>query len=77
MLHGSINTEFDKQMSGGLYYYQQILVAGTCIVFLVFAVLFFILKDIDNYPIYIKNQKKYENQIKHIKHICLSLSDRM
>lgn len=77
MLHGSINTEFDKQMSGGLYYYQQILVASACIVFLVFAVLFFILKDIDNYPIYIKNQKKYEKQIKHIKHICLSLSDRM
>ena len=73
----TINTEFDKQMSGGLYYYQQILLASIAIVFVISSFLFFILKDIDYYPIYIKDRKKYRKQIEYIKKIALSLPSKL
>ena len=73
----TINTEFDKQMSGGLYYYQQILLASLAIVFTVCGFLFFILRDIDNYPIYMQNKSKYKAKIEHIEKICLSLPSKL
>lgn len=74
---GTINTDFDKQVSGGLYYYQQILIAGFCLILVASLVLFFLLKDIDNYPIYKKNKTKYKDNIEYIKRICLSLPNRL
>ncbi len=73
----TINTEFDRQVSGGLCYYQQILLIGISLVLVVSLFLFFLLKDIDNYPIYIKNKNKYKNQIEHIKKVCLSLPNKI
>lgn len=73
----TINTEFDKQVSGGLYYYQQILLIGFSLVFVVATFLFFILKDIDYYPIYIENKNKYKAKIDYIKKVCLSLPNRI
>ena len=32
---GTINTDFDKQVSGGLYYYQQILIAGIALILVI------------------------------------------
>ena len=46
---GTINTEFDKQMSGGLYYYQQIGLAWIALAIVITIVLFIALKDIDKY----------------------------
>lgn len=74
---GTINTDFDKQVSGGLYYYQQILIAGIALILVISLVLFFLLKDIDNYPIYKKNKIKYKDNIEYIKRICLSLPNRL
>lgn len=73
----TINTEFDKQVSGGLYYYQQILLIGFSLVFVVATFLFFILKDIDSYPIYIENKNIYKEKIDYIKKVCLSLPNRI
>ena len=39
----TINTEFDKQVSGGLYYYQQVLLAASTLILVVSLVLFYFL----------------------------------
>ena len=39
----TINTEFDRQVSGGLCYYQQILLIGISLVLVVSLFLFFLL----------------------------------
>ena len=73
----TINTSFDKEVSGGLYYYQQVLIAGGCLVLVVSLILFFLLKDIDSYPIYKQNKVKYKKNIDYIKKICLNLPNRL
>ena len=73
----TINTNFDKQVSGGLYYYQQILIAAVGLILVVSLFLFFILKDIDSYPIYNKNKEKYKKNIDYIKKVCLSLPNSL
>ena len=73
----TINTEFDRQVSGGLYYYQQILLIGVSLILVVSLFLFFLLKDIDSYPIYMKNKSKYIDKIEYIKKVCLSLPNRI
>ena len=73
----TINTEFDKQVSGGLYYYQQILLASVSIISVVSLILFFILRDINNYSIYMEDKKKYKEKIEAIKKICLGLPSKI
>ena len=73
----TINTSFDKEVSGGLYYYQQVLIAGGCLVLVVSLILFFLLKDIDSYPIYKQNKVKYKKNIDYIRKICLNLPNRL
>ena len=73
----TINTEFDKQVSGGLYYYQQILLASILIITVVCFILFILLKDIDNYTLYIKNRKEHKEKIDSIKKICLGLPSKL
>ena len=73
----TINTEFDRQVSGGLYYYQQILLASLLIISLISFILFIILKDIDKYPMYINNKKENKAKIESIKKICLGLPSRL
>lgn len=73
----TINTEFDKQVSGGLYYYQQILLASASIISVVSLILFFILRDINNYSIYMEDKKKYKEKIEAIKKICLGLPSKI
>ena len=75
---GTINTEFDKQMSGGLYYYQQIGLAWIALAIVVTIVLFIALKDIDKYKEikekYEKSKKKeYEKKLKSIIKKCFTL----
>ena len=74
---GTINTLFDKQVSGGLYYYQQILIATISLITVVSVFLYFKLKDIDNYPIFIKDKEKYKKNIQYIEKVCLSLPNRL
>lgn len=74
---GTINTSFDKAVSGGLYYYQQILLAAIGLILVVSIFLFFSLKDIDNYLIYKEDKKKYHDRIEYIKKVCLSLPNRL
>ncbi len=74
---GTINTTFDKQVSGGLYYYQQILLASVALILLACIVLFFILKDINNYPIYMQSKTKYKKKIEYLERICLSLPNTL
>ena len=79
---GTINTSFDREISGGLYYYQQILLAVSCLIFVVAIVLFFFLKDINNYKNYLKQYKKTKDpnikkHIDYIKKICLVLPNRL
>lgn len=74
---GTINTQFDKEVSGGLYYYQQILVVGIGLASVVSCILFFLLKDIDYYPIYKENKTKYKKNIEYIKKVCLNLPNRL
>ena len=73
----TINTEFDRQVSGGFYYYQQILLVSIGVIFLVSLILFVLLKDIDYYPLYKTNKVKYKKNIEYIKKICLSLPNKM
>ena len=61
----------------GLYYYEQITLATIGLVGVVSLFLFFILKDIDDYPIYIQNKKKYLKNIEYIEKTCLSLPNRV
>lgn len=74
---GTINTEFDKAVSGGLYYYQQILVVGIGLILVISLILFFFLKDIDSYPIYKEDKIKYAKNIEYIKKVCLNLPNRL
>lgn len=74
---GTINTEFDKQVSGGFYYYQQILIVGIALTLVISLILFFFLKDIDSYPIYKENKTLYKKNIEHIKKVCLTLPNRL
>ena len=74
---GTINTQFDKEVSGGLYYYQQILVVGIGLISVVSLILFYFLRDIDSYPIYKENKTKYKKNIEYIKKVCLNLPNRL
>lgn len=73
----TINTEFDKQVSGGFYYYQQILLVSFCVISLVSLILFVSLKDIDYYPLYKTNKTKYKKNINYIKKLCLNLPNKV
>ena len=53
----TINTNFDKEVSGGLMFYQQIIVVVIGIAVVLTAVLLFILRDIDKYKEY-KNMSR-------------------
>lgn len=71
----TINTEFDKVVSGGLAYYQQIIVIVVLLIALITAVLSFVFRDFDNYKYYKKQFEKtndplYEKKLKKIKSIC-------
>ena len=79
---GTINTEFDKAVSGGLYYYQQILLAASALILIIGSILLFFLKDLNNYKIYLEDYKKTKNKqaknkLTHIKQICLSLPNKL
>ena len=74
---GTINTEFDKEVSGGLYYYQQNLLVTSVVVLVISGFLFFILRDIDSYPIYMQNKSKYKDKIERIEKICLGLPSKL
>lgn len=74
---GTINTTFDKEVSGGLMFYQQILLVLICVSIVLTVVLSIILKDIDNYKIY---KKQYDDgnleagkKLERIKKICFRL----
>ena len=72
----TINTEFDKEVSGGLYYYQQVLLVSVALIAVVSLVLFVSLRDLDNYQIYFyksKFDKTYEATLFKIKKLCLNL----
>lgn len=73
----TINTTFDKEVSGGLYYYQQILLIATVLISLISIILFFLLRDIDSYPIYKENKIKYKKNIEYIKRVCLNLPNQL
>lgn len=73
----TINTEFDRQVSGGFYYYQQILLVSISVISLVSLILFVLLKDIDYYPLYKTNKAKYKKNIDYIKKLCLNLPNRV
>lgn len=73
----TINTEFDRQVSGGFYYYQQILLVSFCVISLVSLILFVSLKDIDYYPLYKTNKTKYKKNINYIKKLCLNLPNKV
>ena len=73
----TINTEFDRQVSGGFYYYQQILLVSIGVISLVSLILFVLLKDIDYYPLYKTNKTKYKKNIDYIKKLCLNLPNRV
>lgn len=79
---GTINTEFDKQVSGGLYYYQQILLAASALILIIGSILLYFLKDLNNYKIYLEDykktkNKKSKNKLTHIKQICLGLPNKL
>ena len=73
----TINTAFDKQVSGGLYYYQQLLIGLVGLILVVSTTLFILLKDINNYRIYKENPTKYKKNIDYIIKICLNLPNRL
>lgn len=73
----TINTEFDRQVSGGFYYYQQILLVSISVISLVSLILFVLLKDIDYYPLYKTNKAKYKKNIDYIKKLCLNLPNKV
>lgn len=79
---GTINTEFDKEVSGGLYYYQQIMLAGTALIAIVTSILLVLLKDLNHYKEYKAEYLKTKNslikqKIDKIKNICLSLPNKL
>lgn len=72
----TINTIFDKNVSGGLYYYQQILLVVSALICITSLILFFSLKDLDNYKYYkykAKTDKSCESTLYSIKKLCLKL----
>ena len=75
---GTINTEFDKEMSSGLYYYQQIILLASVIGVILTIALSIMLRDIDKHKYY-KNKYEetndlfYKNKIDRIKKICFNL----
>lgn len=79
---GTINTEFDREVSGGLYYYQQILLAAGALILIVSIILLIFLRDLNKYKIYLKEYKQtrnkdIKNKISRIKKICLSLPNKL
>ncbi len=79
---GTINTEFDKEISGGLYYYQQILLAASALILIVSIILLVFLRDLNKYRTYLKEFKKTRNKeigmkIERIKKICLGLPSKL
>ena len=73
----TINTNFDKEVSGGLMFYQQIIVVVIGIAVVLTAVLLFILRDIDKYKEY-KNMaeqgdKEAKIRLNYIKKVCYRL----
>ena len=79
---GTINTEFDKAVSGGLYYYQQILLAAGALIFIISIILMRFLKDFNKYQLYNAEYKKTKNKsiykkLEHIKKVCLSLPNKL
>ena len=79
---GTINTEFDKAVSGGLYYYQQILLFATALILIVSIILMIFLRDLNNYKVYMDEYKKTKSKglrkkLQHIKQICLSLPNKL
>lgn len=73
----TINTEFDRQVSAGFCYYQQIIIAVLGLILVVSFILFILLKDINNYLIYSQNKIKYKKNIDYIKKMCLSLPNKI
>ena len=73
----TINTSFDKQVSGGFYYYQQVLFVAIGLILVVSSILFFLLKDIDYYPLYKLNATKYKKNLEYIKNLCLGLPNKI
>lgn len=75
---GTINTAFDKEMSSGLYYYQQIILLASFIGIILTIALSIMLRDIDKHKYY-KNKYEetndlfYKNKIDRIKKICFNL----
>lgn len=79
---GTINTEFDREVSGGLYYYLQILLAAGALILIVSIILLIFLRDLNKYKIYLKEYKQtrnkdIKNKISRIKKICLSLPNKL
>lgn len=79
---GTINTDFDREVSGGLYYYQQILLAAGALILIVSIILLIFLRDLNKYKIYLKEYKQtrnkdIKNKISRIKKICLSLPNKL
>lgn len=73
----TINTSFDKQVSGGFYYYQQVLFVAIGLILVVSSILFFLLKDIDYYLLYKQNATKYKKNLEYIKNLCLGLPNKI
>ena len=79
---GTINTSFDKEVSGGLFYYQQILLVCILLITVVSTILLIYLKDLNNYKEYYNKYKKNNDEtskvkLKKIKQICLCLPDKL
>lgn len=79
---GTINTAFDKEMSGGLYYYQQILLAASALILVISSILLYSLRDLNHYKDYLIKYKQTKNKdikekLDNIKKICLSLPNKL
>lgn len=79
---GTINTAFDKEMSGGLYYYQQILLAASALILVISCILLYSLRDLNHYKDYLIKYKQTKNKdvkekLDNIKKICLSLPNKL
>ena len=74
---GTINTTFDKEVSGGLMFYQQIIVVVIGLSAVLTTVLAVILKDIDKYKEYKSKadagNKKAKQRLDYIKQVCFKL----
>ena len=75
---GTINTLFDKEMSSGLYYYQQVVLLAIAIGIVLTIVLALTLNDIDKHKYYKEKYEEtkdvyYKKKIDRIKNICFNL----